>query len=104
MVMMVIMLQVPGYPDVRASATALPTLPSIVVPYPFFSFLLLHLYNSGSLILYCHPSHQHPNSVYVQGPSIRTRQHKMMPWLARDRKPSPLCCVLDHQHIAHIAR
>jgi hypothetical protein len=37
----------PRYPNVRASATALPTL-----PYHTLSFLLLHFYNSGSLRLY----------------------------------------------------
>jgi hypothetical protein len=24
----------------------------------------------------------------------------MMPWVGRDSKPSLLCCVLDHQHVA----
>jgi hypothetical protein len=51
MMVMMIMLQVPRYPDVRASATALPTLPSPALPYPFFfSFSLLQFWKPNTLL------------------------------------------------------
>jgi hypothetical protein len=89
---------------------------SPALPYPFFSSF--PPYNSGSLKLTrpygislcligtCIGRNNVilPISTLTQwklkAPSIRTRQHKMMPWVGRDSKPSLLCCVLDHQHVA----
>jgi hypothetical protein len=76
--MLVIMLQVPRYPDVRASATALPTLPFL------FFFYTLQFWKPDTLLY-------GPYGICLC----------LMPWLGRDRKLSPLCCVPESRPPAH---